>query len=88
MRHSVWAVSISRVSQRSRHLLVALAIGAFLVALEAFAPGVVMASGDATPPQDAKLASGAIVGIIASFVLAALLLMVALPLILPKPPGK
>lgn len=88
MRHSVWAIGVSRVAQRSRRLLVALAIGAFVVALEAFAPGVVMASEGATPPQDAKLASGAIVGIIASFVLAALLLMTALPFLLPKPPGK
>ena len=88
MRHSVWAVTISRVSRRSRRLLIALAIGAFVVALEFVSPGVVMASGGATSPQDAKLASGAVVGIIASFVLAALLLMVALPFILPKPPGK
>lgn len=88
MRHSVWAVTISRVSRRSRRLLIAVAIGAFVVALEAVAPGVVMASGDTTSPQDAKLASGAVVGIIVSFVLAALLLMIALPFILPKPPGK
>ena len=37
---------------------------------------------------DEGLPAGAIVGIVVSFVLAALLLMIALPFILPKPPGK
>ena len=88
MQHSVWAITISRVSQRWGRLLSALAIATFIITLETVFPSVVMAAGGTTAPQDAKLASGAIVGIIASFVLAALLLMIALPFIQPMPPGK
>ena len=88
MRQTVSPVSISQILQGSRRWLVALAIVAFVVAFEAVAPGAAMAEGGATPPQDASLPTGAIVGIIASFGLAGLLLMIALPFILPKPPGK
>ena len=87
MRHTLWQVTISQAT-RSRRWLVALAVVAFVVALEALAPGAAMASGGATPPQDASLSAGAIVGIIVSFALAGLLLLIALPFILPKPPGK
>ena len=80
--------AIRQVVQGWRRWLVVLAIVAFVVALETIAPGAALAKGGATPPQDASLPGGAIVGIIASFALAGLLLMIALPFILPKPPGK
>ena len=88
MRQAVLQIPISQVREMSRRWLVALSILAFVTAFEALVPGAAMAKGGATPPQDASLPTGAIVGIIASFALAGLLLMIALPFILPKPPGK
>ena len=77
---------------RSRRALFPLALAAAVVLLTALVPGlgigIAEASGGDVAAGDKQLATGAIIGIAVSFVLAALLLMIALPFILPKPPGK
>ncbi|HJN93209.1 MAG TPA: F0F1 ATP synthase subunit C [Dehalococcoidia bacterium] len=68
----------------------ALAAGVVLLAtlVPGLGPGIAEASGGDVAAGDKGLATGAIIGIAVSFILAAVLLMVALPFILPKPPGK
>jgi hypothetical protein len=77
---------------RSRGALLPLAMAATVVLLTTLVPGlgtgITEASGGDVAAGDKALATGAIIGLAVSFLLAALLLMIALPFILPKPPGK
>ena len=77
---------------RSRRTVTPFAVAAAIVLLTTLVPGlgvgIAEASGGDVAAGDKGLATGAIIGLAVSFILAALLLMIALPFILPKPPGK
>ena len=74
-------------SKRARLALAALVVALALSVAELVAPGLAMAS-EEQAAGDRGLPTAAIVGIVVSFGLAALLLLIALPFLLPKPPGK
>ncbi len=74
-------------SKRARLALAVLLVALALSVAELVAPGLALAQ-EAQPAGDRGLPGAAIVGIVVSFGLAALLLLIALPFLLPKPPGK
>ena len=74
-------------SKRARLALAGLVLALALSVAELVAPGLALAQ-EGLPAGDRGLPGAAIVGIVVSFGLAALLLVIALPFILPKPPGK
>lgn len=74
-------------SKRARLALAVLMVALALSVAEMIAPGLALAH-EGHPAGDRELPTAAIVGIVVSFGLAALLLLIALPFLLPKPPGK
>ncbi len=74
-------------SKRARVALAVLVIALALSVAELVAPGLALAQ-EGLPAGDRGLPGAAIVGIVVSFALAALLLLISLPFLLPKPPGK
>lgn len=76
------------ITRRGRPALVVLALALALGVFATVAPGTAMAAEGAVAAQDQDLSAGAIVGIVFSFLLAGVLLMIALPFILPKPPNR
>ncbi len=74
-------------SKRARVALAVLVVALALSVAELVAPGLALAQ-EGLPAGDQGLPGAAIVGIVVSFALAALLLLISLPFLLPKPPGK
>ena len=74
-------------SKRARLALAVLMVALALSVAELVTPGLALAQ-EGLPAGDRRLPGAAIVGIVVSFALAALLLLISLPFILPKPPGK
>ena len=74
-------------SKRARLALAMLMVALALSVAELVAPGLALAQ-EGLPAGDRELPTAAIVGIVVSFGLAVLLLLIALPFLLPKPPGK
>jgi hypothetical protein len=80
--------AVGAAMRRARPALLALALALALGAIVALEPATAMAAEGSVAPQDQELSAGAIVGIVFSFLLAGVLLMIALPFILPKPPNR
>lgn len=80
--------AVGTALRRGRPALLVLALALAVGAIAALEPATAMAAEGSVAPQDQDLSAGAIVGIVFSFVLAGVLLMIALPFILPKPPDR